>query len=283
MKECDLVRLALAALLLCSPACSMSVAELTLPLPPWAFAPLASGTVLLAFCLAYPLADHVDPAGEGANWPYVYPSAAINYSPSGNVGAFVLSVGSVAMSWALALRHAENAARLGSESAALNAGASCVALVGLVVFPLGVVAVPWHEYPRTHMGFAYSTFYAGALYLVLQTYLDHQRPQLVPAHVRHVRLGLVAAGVLCMLAYWLGFGLVGTRRPGSTSSTAAEALLECACGILVLLFVATFALSQLHLSVRVAVALGGGEQGEQAPLADKGGKRTSYDALAREE
>ena len=254
-------------------------AELRLPLPPWAFAPLASGVVLLAFCLAYPLADHADPPGEGANWPYVYPSAAINYSPSGNVGAFVLSVGSVLMSWALALRHAENAARLGAQAAALNAGASCVALVGLVVFPLGVVAVPWHEYPRTHMAFAYSTFYAGALYLVLQSYLDALQPQRVPAPVRYLRLGLVACGVLCMLSYWLAFGLVGARRPGSALSTAAEALLECACGVLVLLFVASFALSQLGLSVCVAAELEERE-GEQTPLG--AGRQTSYDALRKE-
>jgi hypothetical protein len=135
-------------------------ATLPQPLPPWAVAPLACGVMTLAFAIAYPL-SRTEPAGEGVSWPAVFPSAAINYPPSEDVGGFIISVACVLMSYAFLIRHVENAARLGKEHVWVNHGALVVALVGMVLCPLGVVAYPWHLYPQTHFFWAYSLFYLG--------------------------------------------------------------------------------------------------------------------------
>ena len=271
-------------------------ATLTLPLPPWTVAPLACFVMALAFAVAYPL-SRTEPAGEGVSWPAVYPSAAINYPPSSDVGGLIISVACVLMSYAFVVRHAENAARLGAQHAAVNGGALVVALLGMVLGPLGVVAYPWHLYPGTHFFFAYSTFYLGALYLLLQSALDAARPEAVPAWLRHARLGLVAVGVVAMTSYIACFGAIGHRRGGSLvhsagASTAGEACVELLCMVLLLLYVSSFGASQAMagLSLQLTATLRdvappreGAEAGPSAAtplLGGKGAAAASYDAAA---
>jgi hypothetical protein len=277
-----------------------AVATLQLPLPPWAVAPLACFTMSLAFIIAYPL-SRTEPAGEGASWPAIFPSAAINYPPSANVGGLIISLAAVLMSWAFAVRHAENAARLGPRFARPNAAATCVAMVGMVAGPLGVCATPWHEYPTTHFFFAYSVFYLGASYLIAQAWLDHQTSDdghAVSVPLRRCRLAVVLAGSVAMVTYWLCFGLVGrhdTSLLPAGDSVAGEALLELLCMALLLVFVTSFALSQQRLALVLHAELPapaeaemrekGGGSGESAsattPLLGKpGGAGAGYDSMA---
>lgn len=244
----------------------------------------------LAFAIAYPLADTRDPPGEGAQWPDIYPSAAINYSPSQNVGGLIISLACVLLSWAFAIRHAENAARLGHGHSTLNFLSMCFGIGGLCCGPLGVIAVPWHEYPGWHFFFAYGAFYGGAIYLCVETYLDHVRKERVPSAIRYTRIGIVAVGVVAMVSYWLAFGVVGGHHPDSSASTGAEASLEILCLGLLLAFVSSFAASQVGLSLQVSAALpdadarpvgGDGDAPTAAtPLLSGGAKGEGYNAMA---
>jgi len=263
-------------------------ATLTLPLPAWAVAPLACGVMALAFGVAYPL-SRTEPAGEGVSWPAIFPSAAINYPPSSDVGGLIISVAAVLMSYAFVFRHAENKARLGAQHAVVNTCALVVALLGLCFGPLAVVSYPWHLYPQTHFFWAYWTFYLGASYLLIEAFLDAARPEAVPAWLRHARLGLVAVGVVAMVTYIALFGAVGKRRGGSavrnaTASMAGEACVELLCMLLLLLFVSSFGVSQKQAGLRLALQATLDDVAQEAPsvatplLAKAGG--ASYDAAA---
>jgi hypothetical protein len=266
-------------------------ATLQLPLPPWALAPAASVTMSMAFVVAYPLSVRTEPVGEAVAWPAIYPSAAINFPPSANVGGMIISLGAVLMSWALAVRYAENKARLGDELAWLNGAATATALVGMVFCPLGVAAWPWHEGPRMHNLFAYSLFYLGASYLLMQVSLDRRceqlRPGAVSATLRHGRLALVAVGVVAMLSYIVCFGAVGGRATSLLPESAAipgEAFLELLCLLLLFLFVASFGFSQAGLTLETRVVLGceaeapRGEATAATPLLSKGGYNSTGSA-----
>jgi hypothetical protein len=275
------------------------MAALPSPLPPWAVAPLGCGTMALAFAVAYALSDAVEPAGERVAWPAIYPSAAINYPPAGNVGGALICLAAVLLSHAFLIRHAENAARLGAHRAWLNAASTVLGLLGLVVGPVCVANTPWHLYPGTHFAFAYATFYLGAAYLIAETCLDAARPEgrpAVPPWLRRARLALVAVGFVAMSSYIVCFGAVGRNHAHSpvpaADFTAAEACVELLCMTLLLLFVASFGLSQprLRLEVRAVLEEGddvGDARGPRAggptaatPLLGKAGAPAGYDAAA---
>lgn len=270
-------------------------ATLPQPLPPWAVAPLACGVMSLAFAIAYPL-SRTEPAGEGVSWPAVFPSAAINYPPSEDVGGLIISIACVLMSYTFLIRHAENAARLGKDQhVVVNHGSLCVALVGMVLCPLGVVAYPWHLYPQTHFFWAYSLFYLGASYLVMQAWLDAAKPEAVPAWLRYSRLGLVIVGTVAMLSYIAAFGATGKRRGGSMvhsaeAATAGEACVELLCLLILLLFVSSFGVSQalggMTLTVSATLDCGPPQGAADAqpsastPLLGAKGGAAGYDAVA---
>jgi hypothetical protein len=224
------------------------------PMPPWMVAPLGAGLMASAFAVAYPL-SRTEPSDEGADWPSVFPSASINYPPSSDVGGLIICVAAVILSYAFLIRHAENAARLGAQHAAVNHGALAAALLGLVGGPIAVANFPWHIYPQVHYFFGYSTFYLGALYLLLQAFLDAARPETVPAWLRQARLGLVCIGLVAMFTYIALFGAVGHHSTSlvhnATAATASEACLELLCMVLLLLFVATFGVSQALAGLRL--------------------------------
>ena len=224
------------------------------PLPPWVVAPLGAALMASAFAVAYPL-SLTEPSDEGAEWPSVFPSASINYPPSSDVGGLIICVAAVVLSYAFLIRHAENAARLGTQHAAVNHGSLVSALLGLVVGPMAVANFPWHVYPQVHYFWGYSTFYLGALYLLLQAFLDAARPETVPSWLRQARLGLVGVGVVAMLTYIALFGAVGHRGTSvvrkAGAATASEACVELLCMILLLLFVASFGVSQALAGMRL--------------------------------
>ena len=263
------------------------------PLPPWVVAPLGAGLMASAFAVAYPL-SRTEPASEEAAWPAIFPSAAINYPPSSDVGGLIICVAAVILSYAFLIRHAENSARLGSQHAAVNHVSLAAALLGLVGGPIAVANFPWHIYPQTHYFFGYSTFYLGALYLLLQAFLDAARPETVPAWLRQARLGLVGIGLVAMFTYIALFGAVGRHSTSlvhnATAATAGEACLELLCMILLLLFVATFGVSQALAGMRLQLGaslddvppppvLEEATPSAATPLLAKGGA-ASYDTTA---
>jgi hypothetical protein len=217
----------------------------------------------LAFAVAYPLSERTEPSSEAASWPNNGDlSNSINYPPSENAGAVIISIACVVLSWAFAVRWAENSLRLGPHSglAWLNELACWLGQAALVVGPLGVAACPLHLYPNAHYAFAYETFYGGAAYICIQSYLDH-----VAAHrgrgthvvVRSLRLGLIAMGAVCMLLYWIFFGLVGKRSSSLIGEDAApaHAVLEIACMCVLLAYVASLGWTQRHMTTSLEVAL----------------------------
>ena len=186
-----------------------SLRPVMLRLPPLSWvAPCGAALVSLAFILAYWVAACDEPPAERLRWPYVFPSSALNYSPASNVGAALGGVGLVVVSWALLLRFVENHARLAGRLSCVNAAALVGGSAGLVVTPLCVYALPWHEFTRTHDFFGYATFYLGISSLGTQAWLDAQ-PPVVASGVRFFRLALLGAGLIAMFVYWLLFGVVG--------------------------------------------------------------------------
>ena len=270
---------------------SMTSVTLEPPLPLWLAAPAGSGLMGLAFAVAYPLSRATEPSSEAATWPdNDEPSSAINFPPSENVGAVLISCACVLLSWAFAARWAENRLRLGplllgGPPGWLNEASCWLGQLSLVVCPIGVAATPWHLYPSTHYAFAYTVFYGGATYLCIQSYLDHVAAQpggtrgASPA-VRTLRLGLIALGTVCMLLYWLCFGLVGRHTTSLVSNAVAQpahAVLELSCMTILLSYVASLGWTQRRIAAQVVVSLpgrrrggvdgqGGGGEEEEEPL-----------------
>lgn len=255
----------------------MATTSVTLepPLPLWLAAPAGSGLMALAFAIAYPLSRATEPSSEAASWPdNDEPSSAINFPPSENVGAVLISCACVLLSWAFAARWAENRLRLGPLLLSGPAGwlneASCwLGQLSLVVCPIGVAATPWHLYPSIHFAWAYTVFYGGATYLCTQSWLDHVASQpggTRGAHpmVKVLRLGLIAVGTVSMVLYWLCFGLVGRHNTSLVSYAVAQpahAVLELSCMMVMLTYIASFGWTQRRIAAQVTVSLPGRRRG----------------------
>lgn len=234
---------------------------------------VASGLVILAFLLAYPLqASGLAPVGDRVVFPYVFLSVAIDYPPGECVGNFVLNMAALGLSASFVIRYVEMKHRLihqvgmkHGNAHTLNAGAMWLAQFTVVGGTLGVTAVPWHVAPGPHLAFALTLFYGGGVYITLQCVLDWVVGDVpgVPQWVKLLRILCVVVGSMLMAVYVVCFGVTGQGTTdmyqegvewnGKTLMVFFAAAAELGALTLLMLHIFTYSVTQNQFELLVAL------------------------------